>query len=212
MQITTYRRKDFNLVEAAIVLGVIGLVIGGIWVAAASVQRENRRQEIQATSIRLYESYRSIWPLSLPFTPNCGPIVCLTDTIITPTVLGSTAPAAYQSSLEDPNSSYAYLSAAGIYYQVIGWPAAVMGTPPGDMISIKVGPLDYSDCVWLAGNVDTSTGWTGGRFYRWLKYVYTGHEWPSHQHQGSISGITPSSAETVCLPSGNFVNFNMVRP
>lgn len=29
--------KGFNLVEAAIVLGVVGLVIGGIWVAASSV-------------------------------------------------------------------------------------------------------------------------------------------------------------------------------
>lgn len=32
-----HRRKGFNLLEAAIVLGVIGLVIGGIWVAASAV-------------------------------------------------------------------------------------------------------------------------------------------------------------------------------
>lgn len=31
------RRRGFNLIEAAIVLGVIGLVIGGIWVAAAAI-------------------------------------------------------------------------------------------------------------------------------------------------------------------------------
>jgi hypothetical protein len=30
-------RKGFNLIESAIVLGVVGLIIGGIWVAAASV-------------------------------------------------------------------------------------------------------------------------------------------------------------------------------
>lgn len=35
-------RKGFSLVEAAIVLGVVGLVIGGIWVAAATI-RENRK-------------------------------------------------------------------------------------------------------------------------------------------------------------------------
>lgn len=30
--------RGFNLIEAAIVLGVVGLVIGGIWVAAAAHQ------------------------------------------------------------------------------------------------------------------------------------------------------------------------------
>lgn len=39
----TPTKRGFSLIEAAIVLGVVGLVIGGIWVAAASVQ-ENRRQ------------------------------------------------------------------------------------------------------------------------------------------------------------------------
>lgn len=33
-------KRGFNLIEAAIVLGVVGLVIGGLWVAAAKV-REN---------------------------------------------------------------------------------------------------------------------------------------------------------------------------
>lgn len=31
-------RLGFNLIEAAIVLGVVGLVIGGIWVAASAVR------------------------------------------------------------------------------------------------------------------------------------------------------------------------------
>lgn len=37
------KSSGFSLIEAAVVLGVIGLVIGGIWAAAATVQ-ENRRQ------------------------------------------------------------------------------------------------------------------------------------------------------------------------
>jgi hypothetical protein len=36
---TARRKRGFNLIEAAIVLGVVGLVIGGIWVAASSVSR-----------------------------------------------------------------------------------------------------------------------------------------------------------------------------
>lgn len=35
-------RKGFSLIEAAIVLGIVGLVIGGIWAAASAVQ-ENLR-------------------------------------------------------------------------------------------------------------------------------------------------------------------------
>ncbi len=32
-----HKKRGFNLIESAIVLGVVGLVIGGIWVAAAAV-------------------------------------------------------------------------------------------------------------------------------------------------------------------------------
>jgi len=38
-------KRGFNLIEAAIVLGIVGLVLGGIWIAASSVmerQRESR--------------------------------------------------------------------------------------------------------------------------------------------------------------------------
>lgn len=37
MRWRNHTRKGFNLIEAAIVLGVVGFVIGGIWVAASSV-------------------------------------------------------------------------------------------------------------------------------------------------------------------------------
>ncbi len=33
----SHARRGFSLIEAAIVLGVIGFVIGGIWVAAGAV-------------------------------------------------------------------------------------------------------------------------------------------------------------------------------
>jgi hypothetical protein len=53
----TVSRRGFNLIEAAIVLGVIGLVIGGIWVAAASVA-DNQR--VSATSAGLLSTCQSI--------------------------------------------------------------------------------------------------------------------------------------------------------
>ncbi len=46
-------KRGFNLVEAAIVLGVIGLVIGGIWVAAASVQSNLRKTNAMTGLIQI---------------------------------------------------------------------------------------------------------------------------------------------------------------
>lgn len=42
------KRRGFNLVEAAIVLGVVGLVIGGLWVAASSVMFNRKLSATQA--------------------------------------------------------------------------------------------------------------------------------------------------------------------
>jgi type II secretory pathway pseudopilin PulG len=47
-----HTRKGFNLIESAIVLGVVGFVIGGIWVVAASVQ-ENQKVNSLANGLIL---------------------------------------------------------------------------------------------------------------------------------------------------------------
>ena len=46
-------RRGFNLIEAAIVLGVVGLVIGGIWVAAAAVQQNLREADASKGLIQI---------------------------------------------------------------------------------------------------------------------------------------------------------------
>jgi len=46
--------RGFNLVEAAIVLGVVGLIIGGIWIAASAVSEEhlvNRINTVFTTTV-----------------------------------------------------------------------------------------------------------------------------------------------------------------
>lgn len=54
-------RRGFNLVEAAIVLGVIGLVIGGIWVVASTVT-ENQRLNQAVTGVEsMVRQYRNIY-------------------------------------------------------------------------------------------------------------------------------------------------------
>jgi type II secretory pathway pseudopilin PulG len=51
-------KKAFSLIEAAIVLGIIGLVIGGIWIAAASVQENNRVSRHLQLQVAIYLSAR----------------------------------------------------------------------------------------------------------------------------------------------------------
>lgn len=53
------RRRGFNLVEAAIVLGVIGLVIGGIWVAAASITQRMKANDAKQALGQIIEIYKT---------------------------------------------------------------------------------------------------------------------------------------------------------
>lgn len=57
-------RTGFNLIEAAIVLAVIGLVIGGIWVAAAAVQDNLRIRRTADGVLMMASRGQSLIPLS----------------------------------------------------------------------------------------------------------------------------------------------------
>jgi len=55
-------QRGFNLIEAAIVLGVVGLVIGGIWVAASAVMAKQRQSETTRGVLQAIEMFRKSWP------------------------------------------------------------------------------------------------------------------------------------------------------
>jgi hypothetical protein len=59
------RERGFNLIEAAIVLGVVGLVIGGIWVAASAVKDRLDFSELQKGVLQIVEGGRRNLPLSI---------------------------------------------------------------------------------------------------------------------------------------------------
>lgn len=60
------RSRGFNLVEAAIVLGVIGLVIGGIWTAAASVSFNNNINRTLEMTGFIISNVRTLYPRHNP--------------------------------------------------------------------------------------------------------------------------------------------------
>lgn len=54
-------RKGFSLIEAAIVLGIVGLVIGGIWVAASAVQTNLRESTASQGVLQIVNNVRNLY-------------------------------------------------------------------------------------------------------------------------------------------------------
>lgn len=57
-------QKGFNLIEAAIVLGIVGLVVGGIWVAATSVYSNLRSKSASDLLLKVAQSVRALYATS----------------------------------------------------------------------------------------------------------------------------------------------------
>jgi len=70
LQIQRRRRaanKGFNLIEAAIVLGIVGLVVGGIWVAATSVYANLRAKQATDSLLAITQGVRALYATSSDF-------------------------------------------------------------------------------------------------------------------------------------------------
>jgi type II secretory pathway pseudopilin PulG len=55
------RNKGFNLIEAAIVLGIVGLIVGGIWAAAGSAYENMRQQSASKQLLALVQGIRGFY-------------------------------------------------------------------------------------------------------------------------------------------------------
>ena len=54
-------RAGFNLIEAAIVLGIVGLIVGGIWAAASSAYENMRQQTASKQLLSLVGNIRNYY-------------------------------------------------------------------------------------------------------------------------------------------------------
>lgn len=144
------QQKGFNLIESAIVLGVIGLVIGGIWIAAADIARTTRRNEIRATFLEMKTRIEQRWA-RMPYTGGvCGLYVCLTTSLFDPAQtfpVASVPHAAYWSVAD-----YLYKSPSGLFY-------TVYGNGSNEFTTYQVGYLDLSDCLWFGMNIIALAPW-----------------------------------------------------
>lgn len=53
--------RGFTLTEIAIVLGIIGIILGAIWAAAAMVYENNRTKEAHEQTLTIINNWRSIY-------------------------------------------------------------------------------------------------------------------------------------------------------
>lgn len=54
-------RKGFSLIETAIVLGIVGLIIGGIWIAASAVNQNLQKSEVTKTTLAMVKGVQNLF-------------------------------------------------------------------------------------------------------------------------------------------------------
>ena len=65
--IANKRKKGFTLTEIAIVLGIIGLILGAIWVAAASVYQNQRTAHADTAILQIAQGVRTLYATTSQF-------------------------------------------------------------------------------------------------------------------------------------------------
>ncbi len=67
----------FTLTEIAIVLGVIGLIIGGVWTAAASLYQAKKTNQAVQQATQILNNYRSLYQLHGIDAPTLSDLSCI---------------------------------------------------------------------------------------------------------------------------------------
>jgi prepilin-type N-terminal cleavage/methylation domain-containing protein len=126
------RRRGFTLTEIAIVLGIIGLILGAIWVAAAAVYNNLRVSHANTQVLQIAQAVRALYG-------NMNSTGVVADTDLTPTLIQARAV---------PNDM---VNAAGTGL-VNPWPQGTTGilTPAAaDSFTIEMSSLPRDACINL---------------------------------------------------------------
>lgn len=128
------RKAGFSLTEAIIVLGIVGLVLGGIWGAASNVSRTNEIRTVTETIVKVAQNLRMLYNERNSFTAAQG-------TDITTMLINSGV-------IPLPNVNTAANTAITVWntrIQVLVGPA-ISGTTPNSFRIHLFPTLDADDC------------------------------------------------------------------
>lgn len=145
--------KGFNLIEAAIVLGVVGLVIGGIWVAAAAVQQNLRETDASKGLIQIVQNTRALF---------YGQSPTATATITTDLIAANAIPANFiinSTTARDPWNGAVAVRIAGASFDKLE--VDYVAVPQSSCISLTSKNTNITSGIGLSQMViDATTGGT----------------------------------------------------
>ena len=124
-------QKGFTLTEAAIVLGIFGLVLGAIWVAAASVYANLRVNHMNTAVLQIAQGVRGLYATQQTITSGDRTQDFISAGLIPNDLVVSTTKAK----------------------DAWGGPLFVVGTTDGAGFAIEFGGIPSTDCVNFVAKV-----------------------------------------------------------
>jgi prepilin-type N-terminal cleavage/methylation domain-containing protein len=148
VQIQEKKKRGFTLTEIAIVLGIIGLILGAIWVAAAAVYNNLRVSKATTELLSVTQAMRSLYATQTTVAANGTPITLdLIRANVFPTDALDTGAPSNAANVNAPWSN------SHILVYATQDPNA--GSAAGDSFQVVFSNIPQSGCISLATN---STG------------------------------------------------------
>ncbi len=147
LRVSRCERRGFTLTEIAIVLGIVGLILGAIWIAAAAVYQNLRLSHANAEVLQIAQGVRTLYA-TVNIIPG-GVVQDITDAV----VCAKAAPP------ELFNAPCGTAGGATLFDQWSGGATAIYVPASGDSFTIEMTNVPQSACIDLLMTV----GGTGGR-------------------------------------------------
>jgi len=167
-----YARKAFSLIEAAIVLGIVGLVVGGIWIAADMQRRAYGVADAEKAVLSIATGARNLFPLSngmYPTGSGSGVAINITTTVIKSGLVPQNLISTSNNSIRILNGTSWSIYLNGVLagqnnsISLAGW--APDSASASRLVNAVIGAagkslLAYADC-WDGTSMSTYVYWNG---------------------------------------------------